>query len=258
MTQRLLPWAIYMTAAILVVIYVNLFPVWQGLSQLAAGRGLTVAPIVAALAVPLLLMIRRRRRWLPVLLALAFAAGGLLLADPLFPAKRIHVAEYMLLAALLRLAAPRSLGAWQRTMVAAMAGALFGMHDEMIQGLLPERTFGLADLAVNACGAAAGALLVQGGSGDDVKPEERLTDLPWPFWAVLFGVVLEAVALPAFRDRALPLWSTAPVLAAAAACFLLPPPRSAALRHVQVLVVVLGVALALYPVVTHVAPLSFR
>ncbi len=258
MTQRLLPWAIYMTAAILVVVYVNLFPVWQGLSQLTAGRGLAVAPIVAALAVPLLLMIRRRRHWPAVLLAMCCAGIGLLLADPLFPAKRIHVAEYMLLAALLRLAVPRSLGAWQRTMVAAMAGALFGMHDEMIQGLLPERTFGLADLAVNACGAAAGALLGQGVSDDDVNPQERLTDLPWPVWAVLSGVVLEAIALPAYRDRPLPLWTAAPVLAAAAACFLVPPPRSAALRHVQVLVVVLSVALALYPVVTHVAPLSFR
>lgn len=258
MTQRLPPWAIYMTAAILVVVYVNLFPVWQGLSQLTASRELAVVPVATALAVPLLLMIRRRRHWRTFLLAMCCAAIGLLLADPLFPAKRIHVAEYMLLAALLRVAAPRSLGAWQRTMVAAMAGALFGMHDEMIQGLLQDRTFGLADLAVNACGAAAGALLGQGVSDDDAKSEERLLDLPWPFWAVLVGVVLEAIALPAFRDRPLPLWSAAPVLAAAAACFLLPPPRSAALRHVQVLVVVLAVALALYPVVTHVAPLSFR
>lgn len=258
MTQRLLLWTIYMTAAILVVVYVNLFPVWQSLSALTAGRGLTAAPVVAALAVPLLLMTRRRRHWRAVLLAMCCAAIGLLLADPQFPAKRIHVAEYMLLGALLRLAAPRPLGAWQRTLVAAIAGALFGMHDEMIQGLLPERSFGLADLAVNACGAAAGALLGQGVSDDDARSEERLLDLPWPFWAVLAGVVLEAIALPAFRDRPLPLWSAAPVLAAAAACFLLPPPRSAALRHVQVLVVVLAVALALYPVVTHVAPLSFR
>ncbi len=258
MTQRLLPWAIYMTAAILVVVYVNLFPVWQGLSELGAGRGLSAAPIAAALTVPLLLLIRRRRHWRAFLLALCCAALGLLLADPLFPAKRIHVAEYMLLAALLRLAVPRSLGAWQRTMVAAMAGALFGLHDEMIQGLLPDRTFGLADLAVNACGAAAGAFLGQGVSGDDAKPEARLLDLPWPFWAVLAGAMLEAVALPAFRDRPLPLWTAAPVLAAAAACFLPPPPRSAALRHVQALVVVLCVALALYPILTHVAPLRFR
>jgi len=258
MTQTLRPFVIYATAIILVIVYVNLFPVWQSLSALTAGKGLATVPIIAALALPLLLLIRRRRQWLPVVLALGFAASGLLLADPLFPAKRIHVAEYMLLAALLRLAAPRSLGAWQRTMVAAMAGALFGMHDEMIQGLLPDRTFGLADLAVNACGAAAGALLGQGVSDDDAKSEERLLDLPWPFWAVLAGAVLEAVALPAFRDRLLPLWSAAPILAAAAACFVVPPPRSAALRHVQALVVVLAVALALYPVVTHVAPLSFR
>jgi hypothetical protein len=258
MTQRFLPFAVYAVATILVVVYVNLFPVWQSLSVLAAGRGLATAPILVALVVPLLLLILRRRRWLPVVLALGFAASGLLLTDPLFPAKRIHVAEYMLLGALLRLAAPQALGTWQRTLVAAVAGALFGMHDEMIQGLLPERTYGLADLVVNGCGAAAGALLGQGLSDDDAKAEAKLLQLPWPFWAVLAGAVLEAVALPAFRDRALPLWSAAPVLAAAAACFLVPLPRSPALRHVQSLVVALAVALTPYPVLTHVAPLSFR
>jgi hypothetical protein len=258
MTQRFLPFAVYSASILLVIVYVNLFPVWQSLAALTAGRGLAPVPIIAALAVPLLWLIRRRRRWLPVMLALGFAASGLLLADPLFPAKRIHVAEYMLLGALLRLAAPQALGTWQRTMVAAVTGGLFGMHDEMIQGLLPERTFGLADLVVNGCGAAAGALLGQGLSDDDAKPEEKLLQLPWPFWAVLAGTVLEAVALPAFRDRPLPLWSAAPVLAAAAACYLVPPPRSPALRHVQTLVVALAVALVLYAVVTHVAPLSFR
>lgn len=249
---------IYTGCVILVAVFVNLFPVWQWLAARLHAGLLIAGPIVAAaVMLSAIFMLRSRLRWLPVVLALLCAGTGLLIADPLFPAKRIHVAEYMLLGGLLHLAVP-AVGVWPRTAVAALAGLLFGIHDEMIQGLLPDRTYGLVDIAVNGLGAAAGALLLQGLRRDAAAGNGTIHHLPCPFWAVLAGVLLEVVALGAFRDRPLPLWTVTPLLASGAACFLMPLPASVAARHVFHLILALALTLALYPVLTHVAPFRFR
>ena len=74
----------------------------------------------------------------------AVATFGLMLTDPQFPAKRIHVAEYIAVAWLVYRGLGGRLGAPRRAAAAALIASLLGVHDELIQGLHPRRTFGVS------------------------------------------------------------------------------------------------------------------
>lgn len=245
----------------LLALYVNAFPLWAMLSS-RLGReiaGYLPFAVVGLLGAALLLFsLRRRWHWPSLGLAILFAALGLWLADPAFPAKRVHVAEYALLALVLRRALLPWLGGPQLTLIAAMAAALFGFHDEMLQGLLPERTFGLSDIAVDCLGALAGSLL-GGGLGLCERPMRGAAwPDPLPLWlALLAGVALLAYAMPAFIGDAAPFWVAAPLLGSGAALlFLAPPPNP--WRPVATLLLLLTQPLAFYPLLTHVPPFVFR
>ena len=88
----------------------------------------------------------------------AAATFGLMLTDPQFPAKRIHVAEYIAVAWLVYRGLGGRLGAPRRAAAAVLIASLLGVHDELIQGLHPRRTFGVLDIITNGFGATAGAL----------------------------------------------------------------------------------------------------
>jgi len=245
----------------LLALYVNAFPLWAVLSARLGREIAAYMPFALAglLGLALLLFsLRRRWHWPALGFALGFAAFGLWLADPAFPAKRVHVAEYALLALLLRRAMQPWLGGPQLTLFAAIAASLYGIHDEMLQGLLPERTFGLSDIAVDCLGAFSGSLL---GSGLGLS-ERPMRGAAWPtplllWFALLAGTALLAYAMPAFIGEAVPLWVAAPLLGSGAALlFVAPPPNP--WRPVAILLLLLTQPLALYPLLTHVPPFVFR
>lgn len=201
--------------------------------------------------------------------ALAAAAflTGLLTTDPQFPAKRLHVPEYALLALLVWLALDRRLDRPSRAFVAFAVAFLLGGLEELIQGVLASRTYGLADIATNGFGAASGALFAASfgaarhgprSGGGSVRWTKRLAGLA-PGFAVLTGAVLLLTAFHRYRDLAIavPLWAVLPL--AAAACIALLPVAGgrgavqAALAFRLVACTMLGLALWI-----HASGVDFR
>ena len=128
-------------------------------------RGLLTLAVTLALIGAGLLVLRLLRRqegdepvpWVPLVLALA--AGGWLATFWVLPEERIHLAMY----------APLGVLAWRtcarRLLVALLLCGSIGALDELVQGLLPERTFDGWDVLANAVAGTAGVLLARGGRG---------------------------------------------------------------------------------------------
>lgn len=253
----------WIAAPLLVLAFVNVFPLWQAATRLL-GKTAAWLPgvLLAGLVAAGFLAAWRRRPWnLPALAAAILVLGaGLLLADPAFPAKRVHVPEYALLALILRRALAPALSGLPQTILAAILAALGGVHDEMIQGLLPDRTFGLADIAVNGCGAAGGALL---GAGLRIAPGRGPAGVPpsvhnWPSGMILVGVALLVAGTPSFIDLPLPFWLAAPLLAAGAAQLILPASADPAGRRIEMYLALAALPLAIYPLLSHAPGIRFH
>lgn len=256
---------------IAVFAFANVFPLWQAAAVALGRSGANLVPL-GALGAALIAAAgwawSARRRG--ILRAFPFIAGALLaiaslaLTDPAFPAKRIHVAEYLALAVMVRAYLSRLAGGWGLAGLTAALTALYGVHDELIQGLLPDRTFGLRDIAVNILSAIAGAALGHGlgifGHGTPIAriTREDAAKLSAIAVAVVFGIAALLAPLPFYRDLPPPVWIVLPVLVAvpisAAASELAHPGLRASL---DALVAVAALA-ALYPMLPHVAPLVLR
>lgn len=261
-----LSWAL---AAMLLAFFINAFPAWSALSQqLGSKAAMLPFGLLSLILLPLVLLSWRRRPWgWRCILAGVICAGlGLLATDPAFPAKRIHVAEYALLALVLRRALAPWLKGWSLTLTAALLGLLAGMHDEMVQGLLPSRSFGLRDIGVDGLGALAGTLLGHGlrlapGAASASKLHWR--DLPVTMLAcgllpLGLGVALLIWPLERLAGAPIPLWTFAPLLAACALLLFQPPPADTGWRRLVMILLLFTAPLALYPLLSHVPPLVFR
>ncbi len=268
--------AYYGLAVVVTATFVQAFQAWQllvaGIGKAAAGQ-VPFAAAAAAVAAVVAAGWRNRSGWQwPVVAAAAAAiAAGLWITDAAFPAKRIHVAEYMLLSLVVRRGASRHADGWALTVTTAVLTLLFGIHDELAQGIHPSRTFGLTDIVVDAMGGLAGALaghtlgLFHRRPGADRGwPEAG----PWLLSALAVAVALAlmlagiAASIPDSDQLAalmpLPLWPVAPVPAAVAVALLLDPPRRPWLRHAGAVALWLTAATILSPVVAHAVPLAFR
>lgn len=258
----------YALAVLLVAVYVNTFAVWQAL-RLRLGDGATLVPWIVAAALVLLGVgfARRgeaRRRVSPTLLALslAVAVAGLLFADPEFPAKRIHVPQYALLSAVVWMALRRQVDAAHLALFTILVTALFGVHDEYLQGLHPSRTYGAADMLANLCGAVAGVLALAAFTG---RPIATRTTAALPRGVVsgaimaAIGLVLHIAVLVAFRGQTIPYWTALPLLAGvlALALALARDDGAPGVRHAGTTIVVLLALLSAYPVIANETPLDF-
>jgi hypothetical protein len=261
----LVPWAWLAGAAVLVVVYVNTFDLWRALSA-SLGERAGLMPYGIALLVAGAFFLARRRGtpvlWPWIVAGLAAGAMGLLITDPDFPGKRIHVPQYMLLAVVIRAGLRRWLGGMPLLVFGVLLTALYGVHDEMVQGLHPKRTYGLLDMAVNALGGIAGTLVAHGmgflpGRGAPHWPPIRLAAAGA---CAILGMLLLAAALTAFRGVAAPVWTILPVLAGALMFSVeraLAGLRSGAAQAAGACVLA-AVLCVVYPVLSHVAPLVFE
>lgn len=206
--RRIAAW--HALAALLVLAFAHTFAIWAWLVARLGQTGAAAIPILLsiALAGAFVAILARRGRvdWRCLALATLVAGLGLLSTDPQFPAKRIHVPQYALLAAILRLALPDCAG-WTRTLGAAFLAGLYGVHDEFVQGLMPTRSYGLPDMVTNALGAMAGALALH-------DPRARTHPVPNPsdlarltVLATIVGSL--AVAFVGLRGSPLPWWPAA-------------------------------------------------
>lgn len=259
---------LYAFAGVLVVAYVNTFTVWRFLQhQLGGDAGWIPWLLVALFAAGAALQWRRRlagRPVSPTMLAAALLVGlaGMLLTDPEFPAKRVHVPQYALLAAIVWLALRPHVGSDRVALMSLLVGGLFGVHDEFLQGLHPARTFGIRDMAINLCGVAAGTLVAAGLSGQTFALF-RTIRLPAGIIAggamATTGLLIYVYAVAGLPAGTVPYWTALPMLAGsfALATAVMPPDVGNDLRHAGAVVVLLLVALAAYPVIVNETSLHF-
>lgn len=155
-------------ALLAVPVYVNAVVIWRWLEANLPAPVLGAIPLILALGLAAALYLGHGPRvklrpahattWLLAALVLAGVAWAL--TDPRFPAKRVHIFEYALLAVVARqffrerLADPMAIGA------GAVAAAILGVHDELLQGLHPGRFFAPVDIMVNAVSACAGGAMI--------------------------------------------------------------------------------------------------
>jgi len=147
-------------------------------------------------------------------LAIAAALVGLVSVDPDFPAKRTHVAQYFGLAWLVFLGFKNEDRVIVRGLLTVIIAAMLGGLDEMLQGAMIERTFGLADIVTNFCGALAGG---SSAVGVQLLKGRRLlwrradaAEVAAPV-AVAAGYFLFLAALYPFRGLEFPLWLLLPI-----------------------------------------------
>ena len=170
----------------LVVGYVNMFQLWAWLSK-ALGHGALakMLPVIVTLFVLLIISLRfiqrvnRGNRIKFVFLGVGIVGTFLALAipDSHVPIKRIHVAEYIILSFVVRYTLSHRLKGLQLAIFTVLVTALYGVHDEMLQGLHSLRYYGWRDIIVNAVAGFSGAMLGHGlvcfdvyESGEKEKP----------------------------------------------------------------------------------------
>jgi len=262
-------------AVLLVPVYVNTFPVWRWLLANVAEGTATALPIIAgiaALALAAWWYRGARREGRPVdgrmlLLGGVLAGATLLMTDPAYPAKRIHVAEYILLAVVVRRALCRRLAGAPLALGTLCVTAVLGYHDELLQGLHPDRRFAAYDVLVNAMGGAAGAAIGHGaalfaGTGPPATRWAEAFDgaavgaMAWS----LVAAGLTAAAVDRWDHGApFPLWMFLPVLAAAFNWLLVTGRghRSVGTDYAAAVVVFLTLLSALPPAIANVFALPF-
>jgi len=186
---------------LLVVGYVNMFQFWAWLSRkLGAGLPAKILPIIATLVVLLgislhfIKRVNRGSRIRFVFFGLGIVAAFLALAipDPHVPVKRVHVAEYIILSFVVRYVLSHRLGGAQLALFTVLVTALYGVHDEMLQGLHSLRYYGWRDIIVNSVAGLSGALLGHGLLCFDSRGFERKT---WAKKSVFIGNVVLFSAL---------------------------------------------------------------
>lgn len=218
----------YLGSILLVIFYLNMFPVVKYIVQHYGTTPVMVLPILITVTVlvvifSLLLKARlkqeRQVRVSLILLGIAICLIALAVPDQQAPVKRIHVIEYMVLSCLIRYTMSVRLQGTALLVFSVLFTSLLGVHDELLQGLHPLRTYGIRDIVVNALGSVGGGLIWHGfklfeysGKTDDDTvhpPGFTCFYLVWLFCSVLIFFI----PLYSFREALLPLWPAVPLIA---------------------------------------------
>ncbi len=259
----------YAAAIVLVPLYTNAFPLWRWVWRKLGSGPTAVLPFLAAFGVMIPIvraLVRRhsRRAWVWFGASLALAALALWLPDPAYPAKRIHVPEYMIVAFVLSRGLRERVDGWLAVVFCAVAVGLLGMHDELLQGLMPVRRYAVADVVVNALSGAAGAVAAY--ALGVIGP--KTVDRRWPrglvglYVTMPLAVTWLALALMPYKKQVLPC---VPVIAgyvltlviSASACLVCSRRLAAGSRHGVRLTASIALALAIYPVLSYVCFWTF-
>ena len=258
----------------LVVFYVNMFQFWAWLSrQIGPGLLVRILPILVTLVVLLVIISRfvhriNQGRTINLVflgLGIVCAVFALAIPDPHVPIKRIHVAEYIILAFLVRYTLSHRLSGASLTLFTFLVTLLLGVHDEMLQGFHPQRYYGWRDIVVNGTAGLSGALLGHGLLGLERPGRTRPAGRIRPGLAALYAPLPAAVAWQVFclyrqQDESftvlswLPLVVVCAVIAVAAPATVLDSRR----YHGFQAVFWLTLLLPLYPLLTRFTTLTFR
>jgi len=216
---------LYLGCGLLIVAYVNFYPLYEHLVQ-HFGRSF----ISYASYVPLVLMLLSgstlftlrpfpvKWRWLLPGISLCIAA--LFIPDSAIAVKRIHVTEYLLLSLLARYTMSHRLTGGPLLLFSSIFPAVLGVHDEFLQGIHPSRTYGLRDMLVNAVAATGGsfiwhslALFTANYRKSTPGRKAKTVHLFYLGWLAV-AIPAMVVPLPAYRHSPIPFWPCLPLMAA--------------------------------------------
>ncbi len=252
------------------VLYTNLFALYACLNKLFGKVFLVFAPIVSLLLASLFFTFsiawkkkktgqRIIKPWL--VSGFILLSSALVLPNPAYAVKRIHVLEYFLLSILVYYTLSLRIKGFHLFLYTALLATFLGIHDEFLQGIHPARTYGLRDMLVNALSCFGGASLCRGlqlfsGSTDD--RDKRATDISVLCYLVwlLLSVLAFVVPVSRFLYQKIPGWTVLPLLASLvffSAFF----QRFGAHRYGIAAVSTAGFLLLLYPPVINALALPF-
>lgn len=222
---------------LMVVAFVHFYSLYQLVAQRLGSSFLTISPVVLPVLFLAVLFFRRYRiaidlppiRRLPVIAGLCCCLAALALPDPEIAVKRIHVMEYLLLSLYVRHTLSFRLSGNALLAFSCLLTCLYGVHDELLQGLHPSRTYGLRDMLVNCLAAVGGGLMWHGLGFSAGQTTEREGRDSWPRPLIIYlgglaaAVPAMAVPLIAHRHDVLPAWPFLPLSAAIVflGCYLL-------------------------------------
>ena len=262
----------YLLSVLLVLIYVQMYPVWKVLSTFLDVKilhGLPVAVTAFFLVVVLFLFRYRQKKTatsipgLCLITGVALCGAALALPDPALPVKRIHVAEYMLLSLVVRYAMSYRLKNLDLLFFSACFAALLGVHDEFLQGLHPSRTYGLRDMTVNGLGSVGGALIWHAfgffnripmdARGQSTNHKTSFTYIAW----LLASVLALVWPLAFYRTAYQPYWPAMPLLGAIVFFIMYKNHFNRAAMYGIIALSAVSLPMILYPVVTNVSSILF-
>ena len=212
-------------SVVLMLVFVNSFSIWAYLYRVVALRYLVVLPFVITAGCIIALLLKRSSVPQPreiawVAAAVVVAAIGLLLPDAQVLAKRIHIPEYIILALVVRKALSFHVNGYALLLWTGLIGSVLGVHDELLQGLHPQRYYGLRDMTVNVFGVASGTMLGHGLRLFESLPRNG-TSVVWNR-GIVTGVLVFTVAIlvlvlsiGSYRGESAPGWTIVPIVVAA-------------------------------------------
>jgi len=262
----------HLGCGLVVVAFVHFFGLYQLISERLGKGFIAVSPFLLPILLLATIFSARKitsRQWpppklRPILLGLCCCFVALALPDPEIAVKRIHVAEYLLLSLYVRYTLSFRLAGISLLVFSCLLACLYGVHDELLQGLHPARTYGLRDMSVNAVAAVGGCLLWHGlaifSRNSPVHKSENGSFSPGQsFYLAGLAITIPAMAVPLIvhRNESLPFWPFLPLAAATIvwSCFFIDD-RSAH-RHGILAVSVVAFLFLAYPLVVNVLEITF-
>ena len=262
----------YLSAVLLVIVYINMFPAVRYIVEHWGTAPVLVLPILVTVAVLIVLFwlftrTGRKPQAQPGIALLgigtAICLAALIIPDPQAPVKRIHVIEYMALSLLIRYTMSVRLQGTALLVFSIFFSSLLGVHDELLQGLHPLRTYGTRDILVNALGSTGGGLIWQGFNLFE-HPEQksgrpaRLSRFTALYLAWLCcSVLVFIVPLLYFREELLPLWPGAPLAVSLTLFIAAAANHSAQINHGIWAVSCAAYTLLVYPLAVRLVPAVF-
>lgn len=255
----------YAAALLLTACYPHSFVIWQVLSQSLNDKVSAALPIVittVTVAATLVLFVKKMNPraisqwpWPYLIGGVLVAILGVLATDPGFPAKRIHIPQYIVLALIVQRALSFDLPIRAVLPATLLLTSLLGVHDELMQGLHAQRTFGIRDIGVNSLGALSGALLGVGFYAANTPNHSELPKLVGSTYISLailsLGTILMVWPLENLRDAPIPLWTLAPITAAGVSIGLLYWRRPMALVRPTLIIATVFLSTPIYVLLSY-------
>ena len=274
-SNRLRIISLYLACSAIVVVYVNMYGLFAYINKTFGKYFIAIVPILIPALFILLVaayVVKFKKtkpilQWKYLVSGLVFLLVSLAFPDPDIPVKRIHVTEYALLSILVRYTMSYRYSGRALLTYSIIFTCILGIHDEFLQGIHFQRTYGLKDMAVNGLSAIGSGLILHGlGIFDDrtlTADDERRAYRSNCFYLFLLctSVIAAAVPLIGYLRQPLPLWPFLPIAAMIVywSCFVLSEEKGAgnSRGHGVGAITTASFLFLLYPILVNAFQITF-